>query len=480
MLWCCVELPNLGLEVCTRRIADSRAPLVLIEDNRVIACNTAARECGIGLGSSLATAHSICRHLVPCPRDVVAERERLRFLADTAYRFSASISIREPSAILLETSGSIRLFGGLYGLKRRLSASFNELGHDVEIGFAHTPLAALALARAREHLELPRWPAAGDVKKRALEALQRVAVRHSECDTDVVERLADMGIETLGQLSRLPTAELGRRFGLRLLDYLARLSGRHPDPQICVKPVASFAAELHFLDGIADREALAFPMQRLAQDLGNWLVGRQLGVLRIRWCFTVCNAAPCNMEVEFAEPQQSRQTLLSVSRLKLERVELAGEILTLQLASLRLVDWQGENSSLFANAGQNHAAPAELIDRYGARLGRTTCRGIATRDDCRPEFAWRTTAPQMRPTNQGDYGGRPKRPLWLLARPQPVMRRQLELLQGPERIDVGWWVSVDVHTPAPRDYFIARHHDGGHCWVYLDVNGDWFVHGYFA
>jgi protein ImuB len=480
MLWCCVELPDLGLEVCTRRMTDAAVPIVLLQDSRVVACNVAARDCGIGLGSSLATAHSICRHLTHCNRDVAAERERLRFLADAAYRFSASVSIREPSAILLETSGSIRLFGGLYGLKRQLAASFGELGHHPEIGFAHTPLAALALARAKENLELARWPTADDVRKRTFEALQRVAIRHSECDADVVERLADMGIETLGQLARLPTAELGRRFGPRMLDYLARLSGRRPDPQICVTPIASFTAGLHFLDGIADREALAFPMQRLAQDLGNWLISRQLGVLRIRWRFSACNAANLDTEVEFAEPQQSKQTLLSVSRLKLERLELPGEVLSLQLDSVRLVAWQGESSSLFARAEQSHGSPAELIDRYSARLGPAICQGIAVYDDPRPEFAWRTTMPHMRATCPAEPGRHPKRPLWLLPKPQPVARRQLQLLQGPERIDVGWWVSVNVHAPAPRDYFIARHHNGSRCWAYLDVDGNWFIHGYFA
>ncbi len=71
-----------------------------------------------------------------------------------------SISIHEPSAILLEISGSLKLFGGLYGLKRGLISLLGEFGHRAVIGIAHTPLAALALARAQENSELPRWPEA--------------------------------------------------------------------------------------------------------------------------------------------------------------------------------------------------------------------------------------------------------------------------------------------------------------------------------
>jgi hypothetical protein len=70
-------------------------------------------------------------------------------------------------------------------------------------------------------------------------------------------------------------------------------------------------------------------MQRLAQDQSNWLIGRQLGVIRIRWRFISFNAGAVNMEVEFAQPQQNKQALLSISRLKLETLDLPDEVLSL-------------------------------------------------------------------------------------------------------------------------------------------------------
>lgn len=483
MLWFCVELPGLGLEVCARRTLDDDGPMVLIQDNRVVACNDAATSSGIALGSSLATAHSICRRLVHFSRDIAAEHERLRFLADAAYRFSASISIHEPSAILLEVSGSLKLFGGLYAMKRRLINLLRELGHRADIGIGHTPLAALALARANENRELPRWPTVAEVKVQTIKALQRVALRHTECDADVVERFTNMGIEVLGQVFRLPAAELGRRFGPKLLDYLARLSGQRPDPRICITPAASFSAGLHFLESISNKEALAFPMQRLAQDQSNWLISRQLGVVRIGWRFVSFNGDAASMEVEFARPQQNKQALLSISRLKLETLDLPDEVLSIELTSIRLVAWQGESNFLFAKTEYARHAPTELIDRYRARLGNATCRGIAIHDDHRPELAWQPKPPSM-PNTQTKHRlqqtGLSRRPIWLLAKPQPAPRHHLTLLRGPERIDVGWWVSTDVHAPMQRDYFIARHANGSRCWVFSDENEEWFVHGYFA
>ena len=490
MLWFCVELPALGLEVCARRMPDEDIPAVLVQDNRVVVCNALASNSGIVIGCSLATAHSISHRLVHFSRDIVAEHERLRFLADAAYRFSASISIHEPSAILLEASGSLKLFGGLYGFKRGLINVLGELGHRSDIGIAHTPLAALALARSKENCQLPRWPTAHDVKTLALESLRRIPLRHTECGSDIIERFASMGIETLGQMFRLPTAELGRRFGPKLLDYLERLSGQRADPRFCITPTASFTAELNFLESLSNKETLAFPMQRLAQDLSNWLISRQLGVLRISWSFVPFNADAVTMEVEFAEPQQNKQTLLSISRLKLDALDLPDEVLSIRLASVRLAPWQAESNFLFARAEHSAHPPAELIDQFKARLGDNACSGIADNNNHRPELAWRSTAPDMRlpkkqSTNTQTKGREPeiaatRRPLWLLTAPKPALRRQLSLLRGPERIDVGWWASTNVYDPAHRDYFIARHSDGSQCWVFADRNGEWFIHGYFA
>jgi len=482
MLWFCVELPALGLEVCARRMLDEDRPAVLVEDNRVVARNAAALDCGVSIGSSLATAHSLCHRLEHFGRDIVAEQERLRFLADAAYRFSASISVQEPSAFLLEISGSLKLFGGLYGLKRSLISLLGELGHRAVIGIAHTPLSALALARAQENSKLSRWPEASEVKTQSLKALRRISLRHTECDTDTVERFSNMGIETLGQVFALPTTELGRRFGPKLLDYLDRLTGQRPDPRILIIPTASFATELTFLQSISNKEALAFPMQRLAHDFCNWLIGRQLGAIRIGWRFAPFNSNAVAMEVEFAQPQQNKQALLSISRLKLDVLDLPGEVLSLRLASIRLAPWQAESSSLFDRAELAGHSPTELIDQFKARLGDGVCTSIAANDDHNPELGWRPITPRLHNARTKGLAamGTLSRPLWLFDKPKLVLRRHLTLLRGPERIDVGWWTTPNVYEPAHRDYFVARHADGSQCWTFIDRKGEWFIHGYFS
>jgi len=55
---------------------------------------------------------------------------------------------------------------------------------------------------------------------------------------------------------------------------------------------------------------------------------------------------------------------------------------------------------------------------------------------------------------------------------------QWQIMQGPERIEAGWWDAA----PLRRDYYIARHLNHACCWVFKDLlrPSDWYLHGWFA
>ena len=79
-----------------------------------------------------------------------------------------------------------------------------------------------------------------------------------------------------------------------------------------------------------------------------------------------------------------------------------------------------------------------------------------------------------------------ERPLWLSPAPQPlscvdgkphVDDGALRLLEGPERIESGWWDGEGV----ARDYFVALAPGGERLWVYRDrVSRHWYLHGAFG
>ena len=79
-----------------------------------------------------------------------------------------------------------------------------------------------------------------------------------------------------------------------------------------------------------------------------------------------------------------------------------------------------------------------------------------------------------------------QRPLWMLSEPvplavdggYPVYRGRLQLLEGPERFETGWWDEDGV----ARDYYVASNTAGLRLWVFRNRNtdGSWYLHGLFG
>ena len=442
MLWLGLHFPSLPLEVCTAALdADDRPPpVVIIEQGRVLLCNGAAAAAGIAPGCTLATAHSIAPELRHFRRSPEREHERLTLVAEALYGFSARVSLgpgdgrTPPSGIALEIGASLRLFGAADELVQRITGLCGELGHQVRARLARTPLAAWVLARA-------------DTADLGRADLAAVAVESAALSGDRIERLANMGIHTFGQLAALPRRELGRRFGSGLVDYLDRITGTRPDPRPALAPAERFRASLHLPEPVKDKHGLMFPMSRLLGDLQHWLVSRQLGAEQLRWRFAAGvpgEAGRVSMPVRFARARQQREAFLDVTRLRLEATALPDEILDITLEAPRLVEWRTRSHGLFRNLhadGDSLEEAGELVDQLRARLGTEACYSLEMLDSHTPEAAWRP-APPLGRRAAGDAGtgpAAPRRPLWLFAPPRPVDPARLTLLRGPERLHTGWW-----------------------------------------
>ena len=457
-------------------------PRVIVEDNRVVLCNAAALNAGIVQGCTLATAHSIVSGLRHHQREPEREARRLRQLGEMLYRFSAHISLASPSGLVLEAGGSLRLFGDVAALAQQVEALCGSLGHEVCCRWAKTPLAALLLARSRAA------------------QIDEVPLSCMNLNTDQVERLANMGIYSLGQLLSLPRQSVARRFGQHLVDELQRLSGTLPDPQPCLQPAQQFHHDLHLLEPIHSKEALLFPMQRLLIELHHWLIGRQLGAELLVWHFAAAGGHPerrLRLPVSFARPQQHQESFLGITRLRLEQAELPDDVMSIGLEARRLQPWSADSRLLFqqlpGEAGSAWQAREleDLVDELRARLGRSACCSIEVLDQHCPENAW-ARAPisnrhrtDRRRTNQRRSASGavqqapaalpPTRPLWLFEPPRAMAPEKLTLLRGPERIQAGWWQEGQC-----RDYYVARHEDGAECWAFVDAHDRWYLHGYFS
>ncbi|MDE0038106.1 MAG: DNA polymerase Y family protein [Gammaproteobacteria bacterium] len=499
MLWLALHFPMFGLEERLDTLDGSATePAVLVEDNRVVQVNEGAQQAEIALGSTLATANSILPALNHFNRDPAAEHERLSRLAQMAYRYTPRVSPAPPDALLLEVRGSLRLFGGMKALVDKVAADCRRCGHEQSWAVATTPLAALMLARAGMGIV---------VEQPVRTALNGVPLVHGDLPPKDLERLANMGITRIDELLGLPGRELGKRFGPVLLDYLARLTGDKADPRAFIEPSEQFHSSIHLLEPVRGKDALLFPMRKLAAELARWLARRHFGVRVLTWTVKPLTGPEVVLSVEFANPRRDDQSFLTLSRLKLDGADMPGEVMSVSLRadfvapfSTDLADLWGVTEHSFHARGYPSRSPAEgshargypsrspakgsathaeLVDLLAAKLGNDAVRDLRALDDHRPEYAWRTEQAHCRKAVRAIESGAAmghSRPLWLLDPPKPVDAGLFELVSGPERIETGWWNSRHL----VRDYYVALSKHGARCWLYREQNENWFLHGYFS
>jgi protein ImuB len=253
---------------------------------------------------------------------------------------------------------------------------------------------------------------------------------------------------------------------------------------------------------LADKAFVLQTVMPALQALETFLCERQRGITALLLLLEHRNRPPtrCVLRLALPEHRAAQFALLLESRLQdcvlpapVRCCELrAGALLPYALASDAL--WQpGEHGG-----GSGGSMPA-FIERLRARLGPDSVQGLCLLPGHRPErvSGVREPAPPgalLRRSAQVVVTALPwaagRRPLWLLREPlrlaaaadgsgYPAQRGQrLALLDGPERLETGWWDGSDI----ARDYYVATDPDGARLWIFRERDGSqgWFLHGLFG
>jgi protein ImuB len=495
MLWLCLHFPSLSLEVFSRAQSQQEHAIAVTTGNHIHSCNSLAEQHGILPGLSAATAHALCDNLHVFTRQADREKNALQNLANWCYQFTPATSIHKSRDLLLEINGSLKLFNGLAALLNMIQQGISKHGFSCQPGLAHTPKAACLLARTGLHCadSLPAWfdqenPALQ--KNNLHEQLQRIPLSFLDCSEHKLKALKNMGFTVLGDILGLPEPAIGKRLGKNFLYHLQQLTGKRPDPQKAISPATKFYSELHFVDGISNRQMLLFPMKRLLGELGDFLNQRQLYCRSLDWQYSSAKhhtTLPLNPSIK----HHNTASLLELSRLALEELVFQEDIETISLQAEQFAPLELTNQSLFTEDQQDNPDPQAgqlLLDKLGIRLGRQQIYSLTRQNSHIPEQTLLAASCQQPATGEQQANhDRPdsKRPTWLFKKPVPLQYRQrqlylqqgkLRLLKGPERIDSQWW-----GKPVQRDYFIARHDNDALYWVFREHNsGHWYAHGLFA
>lgn len=488
-LWFCIHLPNLALEAC----GVSKEARVVVEEqhgiHRVLLVCPEARAAGIQPGQSTNAALALLPTLHVEERSDLREQQLVEQLATWLEQFTSVVSIAGRDVLLLEVAGSLRLYGGLPSLRQQLAAGLQQQGVEASLAIAPTPLAATWMARAGRRACV-REPA------NISSALRSLPLDCLDWPGAICEAISAMGVTSVGDCLRLPREGFARRFGSQRLLQLDRALGRLPDPRSSWRAPERFCADYEMTEEQSDREALFAICHQLLRSLERFLLTRQLGTQRLRFTFFHLRAPATRVLLGGAEFERRAEHWLDLLRIRFERVALPEPVIAVRLQGGRNQSMQASSECLALQGKRrvsgSHYTMAQLAERLAARIGDQLVHSVTTVAEHRPQRAWRLQGlpdgldvVSLATARQQLY-----RPLWLLPEPAllpdeqgyPLHQGRLTLLEGPERLETGWWDDDGI----ARDYYTAMNPRGLHLWVFRNRNrsqeraAGWYLHGIFG
>ncbi|MDH3546970.1 MAG: DNA polymerase Y family protein [Gammaproteobacteria bacterium] len=484
-LWFCVYLPDLPLEA-SGFAAQARA---VVEEqqgiHRVLLACPEALAAGIMPGQSANAALALLPTVRIEERSHLREQQALEALATWLEQFTSVVCIAGPDVLLLEIAGSLRLYGGLLSLRQQLAAGLRQQGFGASLAIAPTPLAATWLARAGRRACIRD-------SANMVSALRSLPLACLGWPAATCAALTGMGVASVGDCLRLPREGFARRFGVQRLIELDRALGRLPDPRTAWRAPERFCVDYEMTEEQSDREILLAICHELLFSLERFLLTRQLGTQRLLFSFFHLRGPATQLVLGCAGAERLAGHWFDLLKLRFERVTLPEPVIAVRLYGGRNQALHAESRRLAfhgkASGQRLRYSMSQLAERLAARVGNPSVQGVTTVAEHRPQRAWclQSLLGEKAGTKLATIRHSLKRPLWILPEPAllpleqayPVHQGRLTLLEGPERLETGWWDEDGI----ARDYYTAVNPYGMRLWVYQNRNrtAAWYLHGFFG
>ena len=352
---------------------------------------------------------------------------------------------------------------------------------------------------------------------RQRQSLQSLPLQSLQLPVDIVDSLTEVGVNSIGQLLRLPKVSLQERFGSIVPLQVSRFLGDVSDPLTPLHGsellVANHSFEMPVLGRDIDSTYFRALIERLVRQCLQPLVNTNRGVssLQVR-LDTNEGHRPTVIEVGLYKPTVQVRHLVDLIMLRFERVRLPREIVDVSIEVMSAGTLPYRQQNLFRGPTESGASRFEtLLNRLVSRLGSGAVVEPRLLADIQPEASW-VAAPVVgviglskshrsghllgssRPHFSKPVVG-PSRPTFLLSSPRlidvpslsadglPVHFRwkgQFHVVmrsRGPERIETAWWRGPTVR----RDYYIFETDRGGRFWMFRGLRKrSWFLHGTYG
>ncbi|WP_010545776.1 Y-family DNA polymerase, partial [Sphingomonas elodea] len=460
----------------------------------VAACPTALAA-GIRIGMALTQARALVPELRINPADPDGDHADLERLAHSlARRWSPSVSIAGDDLLLLDLTGVAHLHGGEAAMLHRLHALLTRLGVRSRIAVADTPGAAGAFARFRAEtlLRCPPGEHGAWLAPLPVEALR--------LESDAIDLLHRLGVDSIGQLAALPRAPLVRRFGTTIAARLDQALGRIPEPVTPVTPPEPIAVTQRFAEPIATPEAIAHWLGDLVHRLAEALAEAGQGARRIGLVADRVDGVPQRIGIGLARASRDPAHLLRLLARRIDQIEpgYGLDAMTLHLLRSEPLGALPVDERLDAETVPDLAP---LIDALATRIGMARLWRMQAVESDVPERSAAAlppldpperAAPPMKADDVRQLDRHAPLPPWhpdwprpirLLRRPERLdfvvaelpdqpprrftwrgERHEVVRADGPERIHGEWWKrATEIH--ATRDYFRVEDERGRRYWL---------------
>lgn len=492
--------------------------------SRVVAATRTARRSGVRPGMTLPQARALLPGLVARSRDGECERAAQEALLEVAEAFSPRIEDGGEGRVYLDLTGIEHHFTG-----DTLSASETAAGQ--------------ALAAAAEAAGVPAWTGIAGSKLAARVAAGEGASPKVIPPTDEAAFLAPLpldrlspeigvaatlerwGIRSVGELARLPAAQVTSRLGEagRALQAIAR--GHDPRPLTPRNRPPTFREGMDLEWPLVALEPFLFVARTAIERLCRRLEARGLACSRFELSLRLEPDGHDERSLELPAPTTDAKVLLTLTRLDLEArapgAPVAGFALSAhpnepRSAQLSLLGPEAlapdrlatTIARLFALLGPGRVGSPRPVDAHRPEEfelapyeppppppvrrepRRDRPRGLLTVRALRPPMELEVIVADDQvaepPTPYGSAGDRPRAPEadhWRLLSVRPVpgasgprIDGRIRVASGPWRLEEGWWSD----DPADRDYWDVELDGGGLYRIYRDRRtGSWYADGVY-
>lgn len=471
-----------GVFAITREIKNAK---------RLTHISDAGLRAGLVAGMSATDARTLCPELLTEPADPVREEALLRALRRWADRLSPWGALDGMDGIVIDISGCAHLYGGEAAMRIEAIGQLTDMRVRSNIAIADTQGAAWALARYGHDDMPPGMIATAGQTARSIHPLPVEALRIAPA---IAISLRRVGLDHIGSLSGMKSADLAKRYGLAFSQRLAKVMGHIPDP---VAPMAAdpvFAARMNLPDPIGLQSDVQAVLDRVCTSVCGRLETACMGARGYALTVRCVDTGDHVLRVGFARPTRDQTVIIRQFEKPLSdlRMKFGADWFRLIAEGVEpLVPVQRHIS------GKDDVEDGleTVITSLGNRLGFDRVRRFVPCDSHIPEREFAdvdaVTAPRVeawpvperprplrlfRPERLRtlEAGRPPKKFAWRGA------SYQTHQSDGPERLSPEWW---QARSEPVRDYWRVQTNEGPRLWLMsypAATPPQWFVAGRFA